>query len=225
MPIGGGPIGGGPIGNALSNATSAGYYAQFMRALYPDSHNVNGQTYWALLGAIGHVLDTLDPYQINLSLEFSVTTATGAALDRNGADWGVVREAGEVDVAYRARILAALPIYEDGASDTGISNVIQPFTGTAPVLYDGSQDGFCWADSAFADDAWSDIAGLFTLWIYVQNPSAVAYSHLAMEQAIQRGLPVRSRVILWHNGTDTSRLAEASTAKVIILATGVATAE
>ena len=198
-----------------------GVYGPFIQSLYPDSHNVYAPVYSALLGAIGSVLDQYDPYQMDgglgLKSEFSVTTAVGAALDRNGADWGVPRASGQSDSAYRATILAALAAYANGASDTGISLAVSQFTGVAPVIYDGSQDGYSPLDSAPADNAMSDLAGIFTLWIWVQNPTTVAYSHLNMETAVHKQLPARSQAIIYHNGTDTSALGEASNAVVTVV--------
>lgn len=191
-------------------------YAEFLKSLYPDSHNVVGPVYTALLGAIGAALDQYDPYQIGLAHEFSVSTATGTALDSCGLDWGVTRHSGESDSAYRIRILAMLPIYANGASDYGISAVVTVFTGHAPTLIDCSNEGWVWTESAWLDDAFSGLES-FTLFIFVANPDGVAYNHYDMEYAVRRGVPARSKAILWHNGVDTSPLAEAANAIVTIV--------
>ncbi len=206
-----------PMGASPTPSIISGQWKAFLVSLYPDSHNVIGPVYDAILGAIGAALDQYDPYQIGLAQEFSVTTATGDALDRCGADWGVARHSGEADSAYRVRILSMLPIYANGASDYGLSAVVTVFTGTAPVLIDCAGEGWVWTESAWLDDAWTDPIGRYAVYIFVQNPGAVAYSHYDMEFAVRRGMPARSRAIIWHNGADTSPLAEASDAIVTIV--------
>ena len=212
-------------------------YSAFLKSLYPDSHNVNAEVYSAVLGAIGGVLDLYDPYSMGLPAEFSVTTATGTALDSNGADWGVTRRSGESDTVYRARILTMLPIYAMGDTTAGLIAMITPFTGVAPILLDLSADGWSWSDSAFSDSSFSDFASLFTLVIYIQNvPGSQAdfdhmtdidsltdwdgenaYSHYDMEAATRQAKPARSRVIIYHNGVDTSSLEETPTAIITVV--------
>lgn len=191
-------------------------YATYLKSLYPDSHDVTAEVYNAILGAIGYALDQYDPYNIGLPAQFSVNKAMGSALDSNGADWGVSRRSGESDTTYRARILSMLPIYANGASDWGMTATVAPFTGTDPILDDLCTDGWSPLDSACLDSAMSDLAGLFTLQINVQNPNDVSYSHYDMEFAVRRAKPARSKVILYHNGTDTSTLAEMSNAIITI---------
>ena len=208
---------GAAITGGAGQNVSAGFYAGLQASLYPDSHNTSGQGYSAILGAIGYVLDSMDPIAMSLSREFSVTTATGSALDAHGADWGVQRRSGEADGAYRSRILAMLPVYANGASDTGITSAIAVFTGATPTVIDTSSDGWSCLDSACLDSAMSDLAGLFSLYIYVQNPNGIAYNHYDMENALRTGLPSRSRAVLAHNGTDTSPLNEAYNAVVTVI--------
>jgi hypothetical protein len=211
LPLGAVPYGGG------AHATSVGSrYRDFLRSLFPDSHDVSAPVYSAVLGAIGSVLDQFDPFQIGLPQEFSVTTATGSALDRHGLDWGVYRHAGESDDAYRSRILAMLPVYANGATNTGISGIVAAFTGAAPQLLDCSSEGWVWTESAWLDSAWADRDSLFTLYVFVNNPNSVDYNHFDMEFVLRRALPARSRIILWHNGTDTSTLGEAADARIVI---------
>lgn len=193
-----------------------GVWADELAKLYPDSHAVERPVYAALLGALGSVLDQFDPVQIGLAAEFSVTRATGSALDSHGADWGVPRRSGEGDEAYRARILAQLAVYANGASVLGISGAVAAFTGASPIVIDCSEDGWSWGDSAWADNAWADAAGYFLLVIYVQNPNAVAYSHYDMQYSLRRAMPARTRAFLYHNGEDTSTLGQASDARVVI---------
>lgn len=205
IPFGVFPAGGGAFGGA----SSAPGYANFLRSLYPDSHYINGMVYTAIVGAIGDALDKLDPYHIGLKSEFSVLTAMGSALDLHGADWGVTRRYSEDDATYRARILAMLPIYANGASEPGISAAVAVFTGAPPHIVDCCTEGWVWGESAWADSVWSDLAGCVTLYIYVSNPNHVAYSHFDMEFAVRRSLPARSRAYLWHDGSDTSSLNQA----------------
>lgn len=194
-----------------------GYYAAYLASLYPDSHDVSAEVYTAILGAIGYALDQYDPFQLGLPAEFSVTKATGIYLDDHGADWGVSRRSGESDDTYRARIISMLPIYANGASDVGMASAVAAFTGTAPTVYDFCTDGWSPGDSACLDSAMSDLAGIFTLQMQVNNPNLVSYNHYDMEYAIRVAKPARSRVILYHNGADTSSLNESSNAIITIV--------
>jgi len=110
-----------------------------------------------------------------------------------------------------------LPIYALGDTDTGMIAMITTFTGSPPLFFDQGSDGWSWSDSAFSDNAFSDVPGYFTILIYVQNPGNVSYSHYDMESAVKRGKPARSRVIVYHNGIDASTLAEAANAVVTVI--------
>ena len=127
-------------------------YADFLRKLYPDSHNINGPVYSVVLGAIGTVKDQFDPVQVGLAQEFNVTTAYGVALDRCGLDWSVPRRAGEGDEDYRARILAMLLIYANGSTVQGMKRLIATLVGTEPQIIDCAAEGWCWTRSAWAED-------------------------------------------------------------------------
>jgi hypothetical protein len=192
-------------------------YADFLKKLFPDSHPVTEEIYGTVLDAFGYVLDLLNPYQIGLNLEFSVTTATGTALDSQGADWGVYRRSGETDNAYRARILGILPIYANGASISGMKASIDNFIGAEPTIYDLCTDGYSPGDSAPADNALSDMDGLFTVLIYINNPYGTSYSHYDLEYLLKQSKPARSKIILHHNGTDTSPLDESSDAVLTLV--------
>ncbi|WP_088187535.1 hypothetical protein [Desulfosporosinus sp. FKA] len=87
---------------------------------------------YQIVNGIGTAFDAVDPGQIELTKQFSVTTATGAGLDRNGADWDVLRRIGELDDTYRARILSQLPVYAQGPIPDALVNAVTPFTGVAP---------------------------------------------------------------------------------------------
>lgn len=202
------PYGVSPFGGSGGPGSFTGY-TEWLKRLFPDSHNVDGEVYTAILGAVGTALDSLDPFQMGLPSEFAVTTATGEALDKHGADWGVPRRAGETDNDYRIRILAMLFIYANSASVAGITAAVALFTGANPIFIDCSSDGWICSVSSCLDSAMSDLAGVFTVYIYVQNPDSVSYSHYDMQFAVRRGLPARSRAILIHNGIDTSPLAQA----------------
>lgn len=220
MALGTSPLGIDELGGGSQIIASA-VYVNFLRSLYPDSHNIDGPVYTAMLGAMGAALDMFDPYQLGLPSEFSVTTAQTTALDSNGRDWGVIRRSGESDITYRARILSMLPVYANGASDPGITAAVAVFTGANPVLIDCSSDGFVCGTtddaSAIGEAGMSDLAGLFTIYLMIANPDSLSYSHYDMEFSVMRGLPARSRAIIFHNGTDTSVLNEASDAIVIVV--------
>jgi hypothetical protein len=198
-----------------------GVWGPYLQSLYPDSHDVYGPVYSVVLGAIGAALDMVDPAQLDnglgLKSEFSVATATGAALDRQGADWGITRDPGQSDDAYRAAILASLAIYANGASDVGIALAVKQFTGVTPLIYDGSQDGWIWGSSSLGNNAWGDLTFIFSIFVYVQNPNFVPYSHLALQTTVRNQLPARSRAIIYHNGIDTSSLNQAANAIVTLI--------
>lgn len=97
---------------------------------------------YQIVQGAGTALDQVDPGQINLAAQFSVTKATGAGLDRNGADWELPRRAGESDDSYRARILSQLPIYAQGPIPNALVNAVTPFTGVAPGYNERGQTIF-----------------------------------------------------------------------------------
>ena len=193
-------------------------YATFLKSLYPSSHNVDGEIYSVILGAIGYALDQYDPVQIGLAAQFSVTASGGAALDQNGADWGIPRRNSEVDATYQQRILSMLPLYVNGPTVPGIEAVVQPFTGTAPVIFEYGPSSFTMGESAIGDAGFSTSTDVFSFEIHIQNPSNLSYNHMDMENAVSKAKLARSTAIIYHNGTDTSATAESATAVVTITA-------
>lgn len=208
-------------------------YADFLKSLYPSSHNVEGEVYSAILGAIGYALDQYDPTRIiysdaipgvivtvqnNLASEFSVTTATGTALDLHGFDWGVIRRSGETDNDYRSRILSMLPLYVNGPTVPGIEAIVRPFTGEVPIIFEYGPSAFTMGESAIGDAGFSTSTDVFTFEIHVQNPNNLSYDHLDMESAVSKAKLARSTAIIYHNGTDTSVAAESTTAVITITA-------
>lgn len=113
----------------------------FKRLTNIFTRNPTSNLYQIVQGA-GAALDQVDPGQINLAGQFSVTTATGSALDNHGNDWGVSRRAGESDDSYRPRILAQLPIYVQGPIPNALINAVTPFTGIAPAINERGQTIF-----------------------------------------------------------------------------------
>ncbi|MHB1651677.1 MAG: hypothetical protein ACYCVD_04260 [Desulfitobacteriaceae bacterium] len=192
-------------------------YADFLKNLIPPSYNPGGEVFQVFLGAVGVALDQYAPSQITLKNEFSATKATGAALDTQGADWGVARRSGESDASYRSRILSILPLYVNGPTVDGISAVVKPFTGTAPVIFEYGPAAFIMGESTIGDAGFSTAADLFTFEIQVQNPLALAYNHIDMENAVRNTKMARSTAIIYHNGTDTSVAVETSTAIITII--------
>jgi hypothetical protein len=194
-------------------------YANVLKSLYPNSHSVNAQVYSAILGAIGASIDQYDPVQIGLAQQFSITTATNSSLDSGGKDWGLTRRLGESDNTFRQRILSLLPLYSNGPTVPGITAAVATFTGANPTIFEYGPGAFRWADSAWSEAGFSNTAGLFTYEIHVANPNNVTYNHSDMETIIQICQMARSTAILYHNGTDTSPLGEASNAVVNIVST------
>lgn len=192
-------------------------YAHFLKSLYPTSHDVNGEVYSVILGAIGYALDQFDPNQINLKSEFSVTASSGNALDSNGQDWDTLRRNGESDTSYRSRILSLLPLYANGPSVPGITAVGTPFTGAQPGIFEYGPDGFVMGESTISDAGFCDSDDVFTFEFHVQNPNNVSYNHLDLENAVRKAKLARSTAIVFHNGVDTSTSAEQSNAIVTIV--------
>ena len=192
-------------------------YADFLKSLFPDSHDINAEIYNAVLGAIGSVIDQYDPNQINLKSEFSVTTAAGSALDTNGVDWGQTRRNNESDASFRSRILSILPLYAHGAIVSGIEAVVIPFTGASPIVFEYGPESFVMGESTIDDAGFSTETDVFTFELHVQNPNNVSYNHLDLENAVRKAKLARSTAIVYHNGTDTSTLNEQSNAIINII--------
>jgi|GEM_PF-4821672 len=97
---------------------------------------------YQIIEGIGTAFDAVDPGQIQLSKQFSVTAATGQALDRHGADHELPRRAGESDASYQARILSQLPVYAQGPTPNALIDAVTPFTGFPPTLNERGQTVF-----------------------------------------------------------------------------------
>jgi hypothetical protein len=155
----------------------------------------------SLIGAIGERLDAVDPNQTNLANQFSVSTATGEFLDMNGNDFGVNRRLGESDDDYRKRILAVVPIYTNGPTVPAISQIVQNFTGVAPMIIEFGPDGFTMGVSPMGQFIFdSDDNDNFVFQVQVQNPNNVPYKRKDLEQAVNDAKPARSTATFVHQG-------------------------
>lgn len=207
-------------------------YTEFLKNLFPDSHDINGQVYSAMLGAVGYLLDQYDPYretesrtipgvpehsQNYLSKEFSVSTATGEALDRHGQDWGVFRNIGESDTAYRARILAFPPLYALGPTVAGTKAVVKPFTGEEPEIVEYGLCSFVIGETSVSEAGFCPEVDLFAFEVWVKNSRDLAYNHQDLENAVKKAKLARSRAIICHQGVDLSVVNEVSDARVTII--------
>lgn len=152
-----------------------------------------------LMGAIGSQLDVIDPAQTNLAAQFAISTATGAALDKHGADWGVPRRYNESDAAYQARIQAVLPIYTNGPTLSAISTIVQNFTGVAPIITEYGPQGFTMGVSPMGNFVFGG-GDVFSFQVQVQNPNNVAYKRTDLEAAVNQAKPARSSAIFVHQG-------------------------
>ena len=151
-----------------------------------------------LLGAVGNQLDLVDPSQSNLSQQFSVSTATGSALDLQGKDWGVVRKNGESDDDYRKRIQAVVPIYTTGPTVSAMKQLVKNFTGAEPIIIEYGPESFTMGVSPMGSFVFSDQDN-FTFQIQVQNPNGVPYSETDMENAVNFAKPARSTATFIHD--------------------------
>ncbi len=207
-------------------------YADFLKSLFPDSHDVEAEVYDVVLGAIGYALDQYDPYYQfysaaipgvidvvtnPLSAEFSMTTATGAALDGHGQDLEAPRRNGEDDGSYRQRLLSIIPAYVNGPTVSSVQQVVQQFTGYAPTIFEYGPGAFVIGESAISEAGFSTATDLFAFEVHVQNPGGLSYNHLDLENAVQKAKMARSSAIIYHNGTDTSTAAQASDAVITVI--------
>lgn len=152
-----------------------------------------------LMGAIGSQLDTIDPAQIGLAAQFAISTATGSALDKHGADWVVTRRYQETDTTYRARIQAVLPIYTTGPTVAAISTIVQNFTGFSPIIIEYGPQGFTMGVSPMGNFVFGG-GSVFSFQVQVQNPNNVAYKQADLVAAVNQAKPARSTALFVHQG-------------------------
>ncbi|MCF8566921.1 phage tail protein [Alicyclobacillus tolerans] len=153
----------------------------------------SSQSVWyQILGGAGAALDTVDPNQIGLADQFSVTTATGSALNKHGADWGVPRRYNETDDAYRQRILGQLPRYASGPTVANIQSVVRAFTGVNPDIFEYGPDGFTMGYSAMGAFGFSAVNETFSFLVTVYNPNNVTYNQQDLMDAVNEAKPARS---------------------------------
>lgn len=154
-----------------------------------------------LAETIGNQLDQVDPDQTNLANQFAVSTATGSYLDLNGKDFGVSRRFNESDDDYRKRILAVVPIYTNGPTVPAISQIVQNFTGEAPIIIEYGPDSFTMGVSPMGQFIFdSSDNDQFTFQVQVQNPNNVPYIRKDLEQAVNDAKPARSAATFVHQG-------------------------
>ena len=79
------------------------------------------------------VWDTMDYIQKTSWID----TSTGNDLDRVAAIFDLLREAGETDPVFRARIKATIPTFTGGGTKSAIQDVIYGYTGVRPTIVDG----------------------------------------------------------------------------------------
>jgi hypothetical protein len=149
--------------------------------------------WYQILGGVGVALDQVDPAQIQLADQFSVTTATGSALDKHGADWGVPRRYNESDESYRQRILAQLPRYASGPTVANIKAVVRAFTGVDPDIFEFGPDGFTMGYSTMGEFGFSAQNETFSFQVTVYNPNNVTYNQQDLIDAVNQAKPARSQ--------------------------------
>lgn len=149
---------------------------------------------YQIINGIGSGLDTVDPNQIGLADQFSVTSSSGSALDKNGADWGLNRRSGETDDAFRQRILAELPTYASGPTVSNIKAVVRAFTKADPDIFEYGPDGFTMGASAMGSFGFSAANEAFTFRLTVYNPLDITYSQSDLTNAVNNAIPARSNV-------------------------------
>jgi hypothetical protein len=151
-----------------------------------------------LMGAVGDQLDKVDPSQSNLEQQFSVSTATGDALDKHGRDWGVPRRSNDSDDDYRKRIQAVIPIYTNGPTVSSIKQLVKNFTGVDPFILEYGPESFTMGVSPMGSFVFSD-EDICTFQVQVQNPDGVIYNETDMENAVNFAKPARSTATFIHS--------------------------
>lgn len=150
------------------------------------------QSVWfQIVSGVGAALDTVDPSQNNLAQQFSVTTATGDGLDRNGADWGIVRRTGEDDDTYRKRILAELPQYLNGPTLANIKSIVRAFTGMDPEIFEYGPDSFTMGASVMGTFGFSSTSETFNFLVTVKDVKD-SFNKQDLIDAINTAKPARS---------------------------------
>jgi hypothetical protein len=157
-----------------------------------------------LMGAIGSQLDAVDPSvddptqnKVALAKQFSMSTATGSALDMHGADWGVPRRFGEDDKTYRARIQAVLPICTNGPTVQAISDIVQNFTGTAPIILEYGPQSFYMGVTPMGEFVFNNESP-FSFQVQVQNPDGHSYKKSDLEDTVNQAKPARATALFVH---------------------------
>lgn len=181
---------------------------QQLRTLFTDPYNTGPNTYLGLmLDGTGSVLDTLDPAQSGLVNQWSASTATGAALDANGAEWVLPRNAGESDASYRSRILAVLPAFSAGPTVGALSGAVASIVGTPPTISQrGDNDAvFPLTFSPTITFGPENTLDVFTIDLTVNNPNNVTYSQSAVIAAVRMIKRAIATVLIhWDTGGETS---------------------
>lgn len=173
-------------------------YKNFIKAQFPPSYKLDGDVFNVLVGAIGKAIDIFDPIQINLVSEFSVTASSGSALILNGQDWGVEKRNGEIDTAYKNRVLSMLPLYANGPTIPGMKTAIKPFTGYNPTIFEYGPSSFIMGESTIGDVGFSSIDDAFAFEVQVNNPDNLVYSYSDLKNAVDKAKLARSTAII-HN--------------------------
>jgi hypothetical protein len=151
------------------------------------------------IGAVGDQLDKVDPAQTNLEQQFAVSTATGAALDLHGKDWGIPRKLNESDDDYRKRIQALVPIYTNGPTVAAITQIVRNFTGVDPIILEYGPNSFTMGVSPMGQFIFGSYDP-FSFQIQVQNPNNVSYIRADLEAAVNQAKPARSTALFVHQG-------------------------
>jgi len=169
-----------------------------LASLMTPGLNTNAPNVAALLAGMAAQLDRVDPEALGLADQFSVTLATGAALDLHGADWSVPRRPGETDATYKTRLLATVPLFSQGPTVAALAAAVMPFTGVAPRIFErGVNTGISFPMAfpiTFGADTSSD---LLTIDVWVQNPNGVAYQQSDVVAAVTVVKRVTTTVVLW----------------------------
>ena len=190
-------------------------FKDFLVRFFPAPYDTGGEVMSALLGAIGAAMDAYDPIATTLAAQFSISTASGDALNILGLDWDTPRRAGEDDDDYRKRLLSQLPIFLLCPAVSGVQAALSPFTGVEPIIYEYCENAFIMSETEvgagaftgsqlFQDGALASEADEFTFEAHIQNPDNEPYNHADAEQTVKRAKPSRSTGIIFHNGIDTS---------------------
>lgn len=143
----------------------------------------------ALLDAVRNRLTELSA-EINACYDAFITTATGEDLDRWGDSLGVARSPGELDNAYRARLLSILRAKRDTLTYQAIKDKVYVDAGVIPSIEEMRDHVFVWPDT------WDKVLGLNDTAFLVVVPDTANFDLCASAVGEVKCTGVEARIVI-----------------------------